>query len=275
MTDGLRFRWLGTAGIELEFRGERILIDPYLSRFPIWNAVLGRPKPKREIILRHLSPARAVLVSHSHFDHLADVPDVCRKFGAVAYGSPNTSAILRVHDIPAAQVKTVTAGDAISIEPFHITIFSGRHGRMAGLLPYTGKLPAHLKLPLRLSDYRMDSMFSFHVRTTRASCLVWNSPDTRDIPRADLLFFCPLWGKKICAMVAEAAQAKWIVPIHWDDFFLPVDRPLHPLIVPPGWSSPWLRRMEPNNFARSVNRILPNVRVLIPDILKQYSAELT
>ncbi len=271
MENRLHFRWLGTAGIELEFRGERILIDPYLSRFPIWNAILGRPKPKRDLILRYLSPARAVLVSHSHFDHLADVPDVCREFSATAYGSPNSSAILRAHDIPAEQVKTVTAGDSISIEPFHVTVFSGRHGRMAGLLPYKGKLPAYLKPPLRLSDYRMDSMFSFHLQTARASCLVWNSPDTRDIPRADILFFCPLWGVRSCAAVVAAAKVKVLVPVHWDDFFSPLDRLPRPLLVPPGWSSPWIRRMNPSAFARSVNRILPDVSVLIPDILMSYS----
>ncbi len=270
MENGLRFRWLGTAGIELEFRGERILIDPYLSRFPIWNAILGRPKPKRDLILRYLSPARAVFVSHSHFDHLADVPNICLEFGPVAYGSPNTGAILRALDIPAGQVKTVAVGDSISIEPFHVTFISGRHGRIAGLLPYMGKLPAHLKPPMRLSDYRMDSMFSFYVQTAQTSCLVWNSPEIRDIPPADILFFCPLWGARSCAAVAAAAKVRVIVPVHWDDFFSPLDRPLHPLLAPPGWSSPWIRRMDPQAFARSLTKIHPGVLVIIPDILKGY-----
>ncbi len=271
MTDELRFRWLGTAGLELEFRGERILIDPYLSRFPFWNAALGRPKPKRDLILRHLSPARAVLVSHSHFDHLADVPVVCREFGTAAYGSPNTSAILQAHGVPAGQVKIVTAGDSIPIEPFHVTVFAGRHGRMAGWLPYSGKLPAHLNPPLRLSDYRMDSIFSFRVQTARSSWLIWNGPEIRSVPRADILFICPLWGAQICAAVARAAQSKVIVPVHWDDYFSPLDRPAHPLVVPPGWGFPWIRRLEPQAFARSLNGILPGVRVLIPDILISYS----
>ncbi|MGB7540241.1 MAG: MBL fold metallo-hydrolase [Anaerolineales bacterium] len=268
MANDMHFRWLGTAGMELESGGERILIDPFLSRFPIRYTLFGRPAPKPALVARYLSPARAVLVSHAHYDHLADVPNVCREFGAVAYGSENTSAILRAHELPAAQIKTINAGDAISIGPFEVGVFAGQHGRMAGLLPFTGKLPARLHPPLRLSDYRMDSMFSFRVQAAGASCLIWNGPDKRGIPTADILFFCPLWGARICAAVAVAAQVRIIVPVHWDDFFSPLDRPFHPLVAPPGWSSPWFRRMDPRAFARSLNRLLPEVRVLIPELLK-------
>jgi hypothetical protein len=267
MANDLRFRWLGTAGIELESNGERILIDPYLSRFPIQYNLFGRPVPNPALVTRYLSPARAVLVSHAHFDHLADVPNVCREFGAVAYGSMNTGAILRAHNVPVEQVKTVNAGDAISLGSFDVRVFSGKHGRMAGLLPFAGRLPARLHPPLRLSEYRMDSMFSFHVQAAHASCLIWNSPDCSGIPQADILFFCPIWGERIGAAVAEAAQAKVIVPVHWDDFFSALDRPLHPMVVPPGWRSPWIRRMEPRAFARAVNTLLPEVRVFIPDML--------
>ncbi len=268
MADSIKFRWLGTAGIELESNGERILIDPYLSRFPIQYNLFGRPVPNPGLVTRYLSPARAVLVSHAHFDHLADVPNVCREFGTVAYGSSNTCAILRAHDVPAEQVNPTRVGDAISLDPFEVRVFPGKHGRMAGLLPFAGKLPARLDPPLRLSDYRMDTIFSFHVRAAQTSCLIWNTPDTSAIPQADILFFCPLWGERIGAAVAEAAQVKVLVPVHWDDFFSSLDRPLHPMVVPPGWRSPWIRRMEPRAFARAVNTLLPEVRILIPEILK-------
>jgi L-ascorbate metabolism protein UlaG (beta-lactamase superfamily) len=268
MADQMNFRWLGTAGIELEYRGERILIDPYLSRFPIWNAVFGRPVPKPALVSRYLSPARAVLISHAHYDHLLDVPNVCRAFGATAYGSSNTSEILRAHALPEGQVKTMHAGDLFAVEPFTITVLAGKHGRMAGILPFTGKLPARLRPPLRLSDYRMDSMFSFRVQTPQAACLIWNSPESQGVPCADVLFFNPLWGTRNCAAVAAAARARLIVPVHWDDFFQPLDRPQHPLLVPPGWNSPWVRRMEPHAFSRALKKRLPAVHVCVPEIFK-------
>jgi L-ascorbate metabolism protein UlaG (beta-lactamase superfamily) len=265
MTDGLSFRWLGTAGIELQSRGGRLLIDPYLSRFPLHCALFGRHPPRRDVVLRHVQSAQTVLVSHAHFDHLLDVPTVCGELGATAYGSPNTCAILRAHGIPSERVQDTAAGESFRVGRFDIRVFPGRHGRMAGVLPYAGPLPKRLKPPLRLSDYRMDSIFSFFIRTPEASILVWNHPETKDIPKADILFFCPLWGAGSCAGAAKAARASMIVPVHWDNFFSPLDRPPRPMLVPPGWRSPWFRRTDPESFAANLKRLLPDVSVRIPD----------
>ena len=268
MKDDLRFRWLGTAGIELESRGERILIDPYLSRFPFRYTVFGKPAPKQDMVKLYLNPARAVLVSHAHFDHLLDVSAVCREFGAVAYGSPNTGAILRAHGIADECIQNAGPGDVFTSGPFEIRIFSGEHGRMMGLLPYAGKLPVRITPPLRLSEYRMDSMLSFHIRSAGGAVLVWNGPAPHAAPRADALFYCPLWGARRCAEIAKSAQVKLVVPVHWDDFFSPLDRPPKPMVAPPGWRSLRIRRMDPLAFARSMRELLPDVRVHVPEIFK-------
>ena len=110
----------------------------------------------------------------------------------------------------------------------------------------------------------MDSMFSFHIRTADASILVWNGPEDAEVPAADVLVFCPLWGGRSCADVARAARASMIVPVHWDNFFSPMDRPLRPMLVPPGWRSLWFRRTDPFSFAAHVNRLLADVSVRIP-----------
>jgi L-ascorbate metabolism protein UlaG (beta-lactamase superfamily) len=271
MSDGLRFRWLGTAGVELEFRGERILIDPYVSRFPFRFTFSGRAFSRRDLVERYVRPARAVLVSHAHFDHLLDVPSVCRNSGSTAYGSPNAGAILRVHGIPEKRVRVIRAGEAFSEGPFDISAYKGEHGRMLGVLPYAGPLAPQLKPPLRLSDYRMDGMFSFRVKAGEETILVWNHPDARKVPRADCLFYCLQWGGKRCAAVARAAQAKAVVPLHWDDFFSPLDRPLRPLILPPGWNSPWFQRMDPHAFARLMKQELPEVPVYLPALFHPVS----
>lgn len=36
------WRWLGLAGIELSTRGQVLVIDPCLSRFPLYRMWLGR-----------------------------------------------------------------------------------------------------------------------------------------------------------------------------------------------------------------------------------------
>jgi L-ascorbate metabolism protein UlaG (beta-lactamase superfamily) len=264
MTDILHFRWLGTAGVEFEFAGERVLVDPYLSRFPIWNTLFGRPAPRRELIKKYLRPAHAILVSHSHYDHLIDVPEICREFRATVFGSANTSAILAAYGISPALSRTVSAGDSFAAADFKITVFPGRHGRMLGGLPFTGPLPARLTPPLRLSDFRMDTMLSFHLTAGGHSFLVWNDPEPTGAPPADVLFYCPLWGAQAAARVAHATQARWMVPVHWEDMFIPLDRPPRPMIVPPGWHSPWIRRMDPRSFTTALHEEIPGPQVIVP-----------
>jgi L-ascorbate metabolism protein UlaG (beta-lactamase superfamily) len=264
MADNTRFRWLGTAGIEIEFRGERILIDPYLSRFPIWHVLFGRPTIRRDLISKYLRPALAILVSHAHYDHLADVPEICRALGGVVYGSPNTSAIVSAHGIPSRKIRTVYPGDTFTVRGFSIRIYPGRHGRMFGMLPYAGRLPRRLTPPLRLADYRMDGMYSFHIAAGGTSILVWNDSEAAGAPPADAVFYCPLWGAEAAACLARAAHARMFIPVHWDNFFSALDQPTRPLIVPPGWRSPWIRRVDPRPFAVQLQKEVPSLHVFLP-----------
>jgi L-ascorbate metabolism protein UlaG (beta-lactamase superfamily) len=107
MTNDVAFRWLGVAGLELAAGGCTLLIDPYVTRIPFMRMWLGRVRPDRDLITRMFTRADAVLVSHAHFDHVMDVPDVVRNTGADAFGSPNACRLLsacgagaeRIHEI--------------------------------------------------------------------------------------------------------------------------------------------------------------------------------
>ncbi|MBO8194807.1 MBL fold metallo-hydrolase [Streptomyces oryzae] len=81
---GVRLRWLGIAGWEMTFDGHRLLIDPYLTRQRFTGSD-GKADMTRklevdhriiDLVLReHLTGApEFVLLTHGHWDHLADVP---------------------------------------------------------------------------------------------------------------------------------------------------------------------------------------------------------
>jgi L-ascorbate metabolism protein UlaG (beta-lactamase superfamily) len=264
----LIFRWLGTAGIELEFGGDRILIDPYLSRVPFRYLFFGRPVSDREVILSHLSAARAVLVTHPHFDHLMDVPVVCRAYGATAYGSPHTRKILLAHSVPPAQIRVVQPGDRFQEGPFAVEVFPAKHGRIAGILPHTGALPVRLNPPLRLRDFRMDRMYSYRITAGGMSVLLWNTPDPVGAPRADVLAIVVSRRASVWVGVIEKVRPKVVIPIHWDDFFSPLDRPLRPMLAPPRLERRLIQRMDPREFSHAVTELFPKVTLLIPKVLK-------
>jgi hypothetical protein len=260
----IRLRWLGVAGLEIECRGKRLLVDPYVTRLPMRHILGGRPLPDADLIRREIPPADAVLISHAHFDHLFDVPVVCRELGATAYGSANACGLLAAAGIPPERTVRVDAGAHISTPPFTVDVFSGMHGRMLGMLPHSGSLRRGLRYPFPLSDYRMDSVLSFRIQAGDRAVLVWNHPSAEDTPPADLLVYAPLWGADACVRVLNTSGAKAVLPVHWEDFFSPLHRPFRPLLAPPGWGSAHFRRVDPSEFLRRISNLASGITPVPP-----------
>src|SRR5512137_2297982 len=107
----MELRWLGVAGIELRLNGQTLAIDPYFTRAPL-RRMLERMHPDRRLVAGQLPRCDYVLVTHPHYDHLADVPEVVRNTGATALGSANACRLLAALGVPAQQVRQIGAGDS-------------------------------------------------------------------------------------------------------------------------------------------------------------------
>ena len=115
---GMQVTYLGTAGWEIADGNTVILVDPYLSRIPGFEMCCGYdrllellrpagvPAPSRpsagsrqvvrltdELITdtatvdKHIRRADFILITHSHVDHIMDVPYIARKTGATVIGA--------------------------------------------------------------------------------------------------------------------------------------------------------------------------------------------
>ena len=73
----IELTWYGTATIMLNIDGEKILFDPFFRR----NKKLEQPN------IKELCKADYIFNTHSHFDHLCDVPMILNKSKAKLYGS--------------------------------------------------------------------------------------------------------------------------------------------------------------------------------------------
>lgn len=267
----VRFRWLGVAGIELVAAGETLLIDPFVSRQPLWRLLFGRAEPDAALVARHIRRAEAVLVTHAHWDHVLDVPEVARRTGAVVYGSRNTSALLRALGVPAGQTRTLTAGERLALGAFEVDVLPAEHPRILGRPVLVGAIAGSGRRPTRLRDYRMDSDFSFLVKAASWRLLVWSSETPEGAPPADVLFVKPFASQKpVYAELLRAVRPRVVVPIHWDDFFRPLSRPLRTSYGPPTWSWPPARRVDLSAFGAATARAAPGTRVFVPKIFSTY-----
>jgi L-ascorbate metabolism protein UlaG (beta-lactamase superfamily) len=261
------FRWLGVAGSAL-CAGNRILaIDPFFSRPPFWRLWFGRVPPQRALVPIHLPRCDHVLVTHSHYDHVMDVPDVVRHTGAIAYGSANTCHLLEISGVPEGQFQQIDTGDELKLGPFQVRVLPAEHRRVLGFS--AGPLRRDLMPPLRLRDYRMDRCFGFHIEVGTASILHWPSVRPERAPPAEVLVARPEGRDHLASLLAQV-QPRLIIPVHWDDLFQPLSRPVRPFyeLSHRGW--PPLRRVDLDQFAVMVEELAPRTGVLVPEILSVY-----
>ncbi|MBW2078919.1 MAG: metal-dependent hydrolase [Deltaproteobacteria bacterium] len=90
-----KIKWLGHAGFQItSVKGKIIIIDPWLTDNPL------APCQVEEI-----RKADLVLVTHDHFDHIADAAQIVKATGATLVGMPEIVAKLKEEaDIPDSQI---------------------------------------------------------------------------------------------------------------------------------------------------------------------------
>ena len=266
----MRFRWLGVAGIELSLDGQTLVIDPFFSRFPFWRMWVGRVSSDRELVAAKIQRCDYVLVTHAHWDHLMDVPEVVRNTGAVAFGSANTCHLLRVLGVPGEQIREISIGNELDLGGFEVQVLPGEHETIWGRSVFSGPIPPGIRPPLGARDYRMDSCFSFLVSAGGRRLLDWFNIHPGPAALAEVLFVGPLGSRDHYESLLGVVRPKVVIPLHWDDLFRPLSKPLRPMLAPPAWRVPPLQRMNLGGFAEMIEGLAPGTKVLVPEVLRAY-----
>jgi len=267
----LRIRWLGAAGLEFSFEQHILFVDPFFTR-PALSKLLS-PRgvyPDADLIHRHAAKAGSILITHAHYDHLMDVPEIMRTTGAKAYGSANTCELLAMHGLESERCTRILPGDIFSAGPYLVEVYPGTHTRTPIDRWINGKISPEVKKrkpPFRALDFRMDIQYSFRIRAGEIQVLVGNYP-----VKADILLISPYQSKADLRKLLQSVSPGRVVPIHWDNFFLPLSRPVEPMLVTSwqGWGGwPPVRRLNLEDFARTVKQVDPNIKVTLPEIFKE------
>jgi L-ascorbate metabolism protein UlaG (beta-lactamase superfamily) len=260
----VRIRWLGTAGHVIETAATTLLLDPFLTRPGLWSTATKPLVPTPERWWSHLPPrVDAILLGHSHYDHLLDAPAIALRTGARIVGSATTASFARAHGVPAERVTVVPAGGAsLEIGDVRVRFVPSLHGRIVlHRVPFPGEVNGPPLLPARLWDYRMGGAFGLHLETPGATLYHNGSADLIDANlaglRADVLLV-GLAGRRdtrdYIPRLMRLLGPRAVLPTHFDSFFGPLEQGLRLL---PGIDLP--------GFVREVAESSPRARVLVPD----------
>jgi L-ascorbate metabolism protein UlaG (beta-lactamase superfamily) len=242
--------WWGTNALLIEDGMTRLMIDPYFSR---WPGLLGpgflckKIAPDQAAMDRGLARAGidrldAVLITHSHFDHVLDAGEVALRTGATLVGSASAANVGRGAGLAEDRLNVVEAGRPLRFGDFTVTFLPGRHLPFPWFLQWLLGGEKHIQDPLRppvgAGRYKVGAVHSILIEHPAGVILNQGSagmvPGALDGIQADavLLGIGGLdmksndYQKDYYRASVEAVGARLVVPTHWDDFQRPLDEPV-------------------------------------------------
>jgi L-ascorbate metabolism protein UlaG (beta-lactamase superfamily) len=244
LRDGaVRVTGLGTTMMLVDDGQTQILIDPYLTSVSLMDAALDRAVSTHasevDAALGRVGADRvkAILVSHSHFDHALDLAYVAKRTGALVVGSASALNIARGGDIPEEKLRLVKPDEAFEIGDFVVHPLASRHApHVFGGEGATIDVP--LRQPAALSAYKEGGTFDFLISRKGHTMLFKGSanwlPGALDAIRADALFLGVgglgnedgVFAERYFDATIDAVHPHIVVATHWNDFLSPVASPL-------------------------------------------------
>ena len=264
-------RWLGNAGFEFQIDGLIIIVDPFLTRPKARQIYFSRVAPDQAALRKQILHCDHILVTHAHFDHCMDAPEIAMRTGAVVHGSANTCAILYQAGVPERQIHLIEANTSFNLGEISVSIIPADHPWIPGYTP--GRVSPALIFPARLRDFRMDTCFSYLLECAGRRFLIWSSTRSAGAPRADLLTCRAVSSQGWYAELLGQVKPKVVIPQHWDDFFQPLSANPRPFFGPPRVGFPPIARIDLGEFENRIIKASPGCRVLLPEIFRSYEID--
>lgn len=241
----LGVRWTSVAGFLLEDGETTLAFDPAFSRPGVMNWLgLQELLPDSAAIdenLRALGLKKvdAVFVSHEHFDHALDAPEVAHRFGATLYGGKSLERIARASEKRFGwkdfRYRAVADRETIQIGKFRIKFYWRTH---AAIFPAIGFhfLPGAVPDGFNFGfyQYREGDVLCWLIEHPAGRIFVDQGSHLFEGARADLAgtqvdyMLLGVSNKKSVADFVEkyvvGFRPKLVLPLHFDFFFTAADR---------------------------------------------------
>ena len=273
---GVELQWLGNAGWSIATTSGVTLVDPYVTRFDtgLARGAFDATTPLRtdaDAIARHCPSAERILVTHTHWDHVADVPTIARRTGAMVFGTRTTGLVARAMGVPTQSVVDVRGGEVLDFGDLVVEVVSSRHSRNARhAILFPGTLDELPSPPRTIADLPEGDTLAFVVGTQggrRVYVSGASDVDTRSLADIAPDVACvpvpstDATHEYLPRLLDALDRPRTVVAVHWDDLDAPLgvgDRPLDANL-----------RERLSRFTAQVRRISPRSDVVIPRHLQR------
>lgn len=241
------FAWLGTSGWKVRTPTTTVLLDPYVTRFDTGLAA-GKfdASTRLRVDPRALDSALgapgtpdgavdSILVTHTHWDHFADVPHLARTRGATVFTTLTGYHLALAMGVQQKQLAVVRGGEELHLGDLVLRVVPALHSRSAnGGLLFPG---VHTQVPAKprtIADLPEGDTLSYLLRSPQGrSVLLLGGSDYDDRAlrglRVDTVAL-PVPSTDVTAdyagrLMAALDNPGQVVLVHWDDFESPLTNP--------------------------------------------------
>lgn len=215
-------KWYGTNALEFQCaNGTDFMIDIYVSRD---RKRLNIP----EEVERYVTTKPSwVLMTHAHWDHLADMPQIIARTGTVLYASRTACNIMRSLGVSEANLHEIHYGDRLELPgKVQVTVLESRHkGNPNEPVGYEA-LPAK-ELLASADNWRCGEVFAFLIEADGRRILNSGSANFLDNSAKPVVcdeFFCGIsrWEEGFPQMLERNVRFQTLIPTHHDEFRKPL-----------------------------------------------------
>jgi L-ascorbate metabolism protein UlaG (beta-lactamase superfamily) len=241
----LTVTWLGVSTLLIDDGSSAVMTDGFFSRPGLGRVGAGKlsPSPARVdgcLARAGVTKLAAVVPVHTHFDHAMDSALVADRTGAQLVGGESAANVGRGHGLSADRLVIAYSGTPIRLGAFDITLVESRHCPPDR---FPGTIDQPVVPPVRVAAYRCGEAWSalVHHRSSGRRLLIQGSAGfvkgSLTGQRADVVYLgvgqlgvqpesylVDYWTETV-----RTVGARRVVPVHWDDFFRPLSKPLRAL----------------------------------------------
>ena len=273
----IKLTYLGAAGWIIEDGKVVVLVDPWITRVP-YGSGSGHPNDPRPVykgtdiapvdtalVDSLITRADFILVHHTHFDHMGDVPYIAKKTGAKVIGTETAMRILRAYGLPDEQLYPVRGGEDYQFDAFSVRVIPSIHSALNDRHYLDSRRydrSTALQAPLRIDQFIEGGSLMFYARFAQHEVLTMGSMnfverETQGL-RPDILL-AGINGSRLglyrydARLMAATGNPPVVIPTHWDNFSLPY-----------GFSQQAGIERNLIPFREGMKTIAPSSRVILP-----------
>ncbi len=241
----LQVKFFGVSTLLFDDGKTQVLIDGFFSRPSIAQVLFTKTQSQPQVIQhivqqQQLQRTQAIFVTHSHYDHALDIAELGKQLpNRKIIGSRSTLNIARGGQVSEQQLLLVQPLRPMMFGQFRVTAIHSQHTPPTAVNNDLGEeITQPLQLPAHFSAFKEGHSFDYLIEHSGQRILVKAStgavPDQLKNLKVDTLFLgiaqlsrqSEQFQQNYLDQTLRSLQPKVVVPVHWDNFFQPIDQPL-------------------------------------------------